>query len=79
MSTILRLFLPAMLIVGMLTACGPDKEGPEAGSGQSSEKPQVEQTPKETASQKEARQKAEEYLSDGAHSRTGLIEQLESE
>jgi SOS response regulatory protein OraA/RecX len=68
-----------MLLVGMLTACGSGKEGTDAGRGQSSEKPQAEQTPQETAAQKNARQKAEEYLSAGAHSRTGLIEQLESE
>ena len=79
MSKFVRRCLPAMLLVGMLAACGSGKEGSEAGSGQSTEKPQAEQTPSETASQKKARQKAEEYLSAGAHSRAGLIEQLESE
>lgn len=79
MGTFLRLGLPALLLVGMLTACGSGKEGPEAGNGQLSEQPQAEQTPSETASQKEAKQKAEEYLTAGAHSRAGLIEQLESE
>lgn len=79
MGKSLRLCLPAILLVGLVVACGSATEGDKAGNGQSSERSEEEQSPKETTSQRNARRKAEEYVAVSAHSRNGLIEKLESE
>ena len=79
MGKSLRRCLPAILLAGLVVACGSATDGDKAGNGQSSERSEEEQTPKETTSQRKARHKAEEYVAVSAHSRTGLIEKLESE
>jgi hypothetical protein len=63
----LRLYLPAILLVGMVTACGSATETEQ------------DKYPNETAGQKNARRTAERYLSASSFSRTELIKQLELE
>lgn len=80
MSKLLRLHLPALLLVGTMIGCGPANEGVEGDkAGTASARPETEEAPKETAGQKDALRKADKLLSASAYSRTGLIEQLELE
>jgi hypothetical protein len=85
MSKFLRLYVPGLLLVGMIIACGSASEGFKEGyeqgknGGTSTEKTEEEKFPNETTSQRNARQSAEDYLSVSAYSRTGLVKQLEYE
>jgi hypothetical protein len=85
MPKFLRLYLPAMLLVGMVIACGsgtkpdPGYKTNDGGTGASEQKAEEEEFPDETGGQRNARHKAEEYLATGAFSKSGLIKQLEYE